>query len=1703
MRRFLFSICFAVFAVFGLSLPLQAETVIWEGAMLHNINNGSESNGVRINGSGMMMGEFDTGDYSFSTSLGTFSRIEVETSSGFIEGSGWNYSNEKFVWNGSASNVSFTVSSEIHEIDKITFSIDVPSSGTCGDNLTWEYDKDSYTLTISGSGNMYNYDSNSTPWTSYKNSIQRVVLSEGVQSIGNHAFDGFSSLSSINFPEGLQSIGTFAFDDCSSLVSLEFPSTLTTIEQHAFPSCTGLQTIVLPASLNYIDHYVFKQCTGLQYVYVNWTSLDGLSLGTNPFFFVNTSNVTLIVPPGTKSMYAGASPWSGFKIIEGALPGKFSISASQQIRFSVGNLQYQASADKWRFAEHQYDYVGEGNLNKSGSYTGWIDLFGWGTGADPTLNSDYYGDYYSFTDWGINPISNGGNTANIWRTLTQTEWAYVTCNRLNAGSLFGLGNIDGTNGAILLPDDWITPDGVTFVPGARSGGLQPITNEWPKFRDDEDTERNHFEDNTYTAEQWAIMEEAGAVFLPAAGILNQDGSYGDKSKWFNERGFYKSSTSADDVWSGQGAYTLFITNREFWAANGRNRAEASSVRLVQNLPSATITTAPTAKTDLVANGSAQTLINAGTASGGTVYYKLGDSEWSTDLPTATEAGEYTVYYKVVGDENHADFTPAGNSIAVNIKTTVYLVPGVWATGEAKFAAYVWDEGKEAVWSDIMTPTADGKAYKTAVNKYAKIIFVRLKNTATTPNWNDKWNQTNDLTFASNNCYQITGWGGGDGRWRNYPFYYVQFQDYNETVLKRDTIDHGNAATPPADPTRTGYTFTGWDAEYDNITSDLTVTAQYEINKYTITWKDGDGKTLETDENVPYGAIPSYDGVMPTKTATAQYTYSFNDNWSPDVVTVTGDATYTAQFDATLRFYDVFWWNWDNELLGMNTVPYGEMPSYDLETPAKEGDEQYSYTFAGWTPALTSVTGDVSYKATFNQVVNKYTITWKDGDGATLKSEEIEFGDFPVYTGDTPTKTATAQYTYSFNDSWSPDIMPVMGNSTYTAQFDATPKSYTLAWNAAGGELSGDYTDGTTAYGTTIVAPTATRTGYSFDGWDAEVAATMPAANTTYTAQWTEIKHDVAVEAGANGLVSVAKVENIGIATASGDITATANTGYHFVNWTLPAGVTLAEGFALTDATIQIHATADEKTITANFAVTAYTLAWELAGGEVKTAGTAAGSVNYGTALIAPIVEKTGYTFKGWTPEVAATMPAADATYTATWTINQYTISFNSNGGTEVDAIQQNYGTEVTAPDAPTRTGYTFTGWSPELPATMPAENIELTAQWTEIKHDVAVEAGSNGLVSVAKVENIGIATASGNITATANTGYHFVNWTLPAGVTLAEGFALTDATIQIHATADEKTITANFAVTAYTLAWELAGGEVKTAGTAAGSVNYGTALIAPIVEKTGYTFKGWTPEVAATMPAADATYTATWTINQYTISFNSNGGTEVDAIQQNYGTEVTAPDAPTRTGYTFAGWSPELPETMPAENIELTAQWTINKYTITWLMDDNTEIDHAELEYGAVPTHADPTKAATAQYTYTFTGWTPAVVAVTSNATYKATFSSTVNSYVITFKDEDGTVLSEEEWKYGEMPDCDEPTKAADAHYTYTFSGWSPEVTAVTGEATYTATYEATEKPYIPTAIPTANDQILTTKVLIDQHVYIIRDGRTYTVTGQEVRMTE
>ena len=275
--------------------------------------------------------------------------------------------------------------------------------------------------------------------------------------------------------------------------------------------------------------------------------------------------------------------------------------------------------------------------------------------------------------------------------------------------------------------------------------------------------------------------------------------------------------------------------------------------------------------------------------------------------------------------------------------------------------------------------------------------------------------------------------------------------------------------------------------------------------------------------------------------------------------------------------------------------------------------------------------------------------------------------------------------------------------------------------------------------------------------------------------------------------------------------------------------------------------ADVTELTAQWTAPTYAVTLNTNGGTINS-GNVTG-YTYGVGATLPAADDmtyTGHTFKGWYDNENLTGSPVTAIggaetgnkeYWAKWEINQYTITFDTNGGNEIDSITLDYGTEITAPDNPTRKGYTFKGWDKEIPETMPAENITVKAQW-EINH--------------------------------------------------------------------------------YTITFDTNGGSEIAPITQ----DYGTEITAPDnPTRKGYTFKGWDKEIPETMPAENITVKAQWEINKYTITFDTNGGSEIAPITQDYGTEITAPDNPARKGYTFRDWDKEIPETMPAENLTITARW--------------------------------------------------------------------------------------------------------------------------------------------------------------------------------------
>ena len=354
------------------------------------------------------------------------------------------------------------------------------------------------------------------------------------------------------------------------------------------------------------------------------------------------------------------------------------------------------------------------------------------------------------------------------------------------------------------------------------------------------------------------------------------------------------------------------------------------------------------------------------------------------------------------------------------------------------------------------------------------------------------NITYTATFtATKNTYTIT-WKNEDG-----------------TVLQSGEVAYGEAPVYTGEmPSRLNtaeytYTFAGWSPGIGIVTGDAEYIATYDSvrNSYTITWLNSDNSPLNST-TVEYGEAPVYTGEMPSRPNTAEYTYTFT-GWSPEIVTVTEAATYTATFTATKNTYTITWKNEDGTVLQSGEVAYGEAPVYTGEMPSRPNTAENTYTFAGWDKEVVTVTEAATYTATYTATKKTYTITWKNEDGTVLQSGEVAYGEAPVYTGEMPSRPNTAENTYTFA-GWSPQIVPVAGDAEYTATYTATKNSYTITWKNEDGTV---LQSGEVAYGEAPVyigempsRPSTAEDTYTFAGWSPEV--TTVTGDATYTAIYT-------------------------------------------------------------------------------------------------------------------------------------------------------------------------------------------------------------------------------------------------------------------------------------------------------------------------------------------------------------------------------------------------------------------------------------------------------------------------------------------------------------------------------------------------------------------------------------------------------------------------
>lgn len=600
-------------------------------------------------------------------------------------------------------------------------------------------------------------------------------------------------------------------------------------------------------------------------------------------------------------------------------------------------------------------------------------------------------------------------------------------------------------------------------------------------------------------------------------------------------------------------------------------------------------------------------------------------------------------------------------------------------------------------------------------------------------------------------------------------YTVKFNSDGGTAVPDMVYTTEDAYTLPAaeDITKEGFDFAGWtvttsggnwtEAEYAGGTAvagkygDVTLTAKWTPKKYIITWVTGSG-TFTTEAF--YDTVPEFNGAT-DKAPDAQYTYTFSGNWSPAISKVTGEATYTAQYDKTVNSYNVTW-KYETDATGVKTLteklPYGTHPVFNNGiNPEKKVDGKY-YRFTGWVDdknnalkADTIVEGDVTYTAQYIEVQAPAKITWIVNGDAT--ETWCEAGEKPEYIG-TPIKPDANGYKYTFS-GWSDEIVTAESGKQYTyeAQFNETAQTYTAKFNLDGGAYDGE-TEVSYNMNSGLNMPVPEKEGYTFSGWEITsnggtweqttlLTFTYYAGywgNVTFKAVYKLTEYKITVEKD-DGTAASTYIYTVNSTDKLSELAGLSKEGNELSGWVIVA----AEGSWKSNDTVSadkvLTGMYGDVTIHPVWTVKFYKLNW-VSGDIVQTV-----EIRFGDPITAySPVPKKGYSAQ-WDieegHEIPYVMPADDLTFTAVYETIEYYIRFNVAGGNAVEGFHYDIETDKTLP-TPKRDGAEFEYWKVSVDAGNWKKNsicddgmslngyygnVTLTAVWKIQIHTVTWEAG--------------------------------------------------------------------------------------------------------------------------------------------------------------------------------------------------------------------------------------------------------------------------------------------------------------------------------------------------------------------------------------------
>jgi uncharacterized repeat protein (TIGR02543 family) len=820
--------------------------------------------------------------------------------------------------------------------------------------------------------------------------------------------------------------------------------------------------------------------------------------------------------------------------------------------------------------------------------------------------------------------------------------------------------------------------------------------------------------------------------------------------------------------------------------------------------------------------------------------------------------------------------------------------------------------------------------------------------------------------------------------------------------------------------------------------------RYSRNSYTVNWI-AEGNAHKT-EQVKYGKPITEPTSNPTKQG---YVFASWSGLGVDATMGITEKNFTATWDpATDTIYTVK--HIREDLSGNYTIEELEEKEGTTGTPTSASPKTYEGFTANTNYALVDIEPDGSSVATILYKRNSYSITWIANNEIYETTHTAMYGEEIALPNGTPNNKTG--YTFGV---WNhvPDTMPAK-DSSYEASW--TANTYTVTFNVTSGAVVDVNTKEVTYDSSYDELPTPTYAGYQFVNWTDESGATVTATTTVRTAS----DHELTATWAANDATAYIVQHYVQNIEDDGYVQYVSDVKYGETGTNTAAVANSYLGFTVQNF-IQEYIEGDGSTVVKiYYSRNVHTITWNIDGIDSTV------NYRYGESITAPEATRTGYTFEGWDVVVASAMPDGNLKYTATWLAKQYEVSFNGNGGSTPSAMTVTYDSTYAGLPTPTRIGYEFDGWFTSASGgtkVVESTSVEITTNQTLYAHWTAKQ------YTVSFDLNTGAGTAPEIITVTYNdtytalpensaskTGYTFTGW-----YTAASGGSKITSTTSVSTTS-EHTLYARWQANTYNVVFDANGGSGTMVNQSL-TYDQSQSLIANGFTKIGNSFSGWntqndgsgtgyTNTASVTNLATEGIITlyAKWTVKEYNISFDNNGGSVVTSIIQNYGTAITAPDAPTKDGYTFDSWQyggvDYTFSTMPAENITLTARWNTVDYTITYELNGGT--NHAtnpssyNIESGNITLGDANGKAG-----HTFEGWYKEEtfankvqgIAIAAGITGEKTFYAKwiPNTYTVIFDKNigDGTTNVGQGFTYNEA------AKALTANtFTrdgYTFDGWN------------------------------------------------------------------